>query len=127
MVIPSLLVISDGCLLFFLILFSKFIISKLKFILLRNIIRFSAKRYKLIKKKRISAGNFFFGLHFHSFISQFFRKIFNKLFFSSLELRSHVDDIYNIGFRDVPNPITHAWQCGRDAFCANVSKDRLVN
>ncbi|VDN55317.1 unnamed protein product [Dracunculus medinensis] len=44
----------------------------------------------------------------------------------SLELRSHVDDIYNIGFRDVPNPITHAWQCGRDAFCANVSKDRFV-
>lgn len=66
---------------FFLILFSKFIISKLKFILLRNIIRFSAKRYKLIKKKEYQLEIFFldyiFIVLFLSFLEKFLINYFS--------------------------------------------------
>lgn len=46
--------------------------------------------------------------------------------FSAQELRSYVDQIYDIRLREVEDPVVHAWQCGRDAAKLGALDDRLV-
>ncbi|VDK68018.1 unnamed protein product [Gongylonema pulchrum] len=45
--------------------------------------------------------------------------------FSFNDLRSHVDQIFEIHLRNVKDPVTHAWSCGRQAVKLDALGDRM--